>query len=115
MARIYKILTQADWKTFQAAGAYKGSPVDLADGYIHFSTLDQLVATLNKHYEGQCDLEIVAVESDTLDACALKWEPARGSLFPHLYCDLPISAVTGSYTIHAQADGHFVLPEEAAA
>lgn len=110
MTTIYKIFTRADWQAFQASGSYAGSPVDVADGYIHFSTQDQLVETLDKHYAGQSDLEIVSIDADKVDQSQLKWEPARDSLFPHLYTDLPLSAVTNNYTLSAQSDGTFTLP-----
>lgn len=112
MAPIYKILTQDDWTRFQSSGTYRGSPVDLADGYIHFSTREQLVETLDKHYRGQSSLEILAIETSALNAENLKWEPARGSLFPHLYTDLPLSAVISSFTLSAGSDGLFALPED---
>lgn len=112
MAPIYKILTQDDWTRFQSSETYAGSPVDLADGYIHFSTREQLVETLNKHYRGQDHLEILAVETSALSPDHLKWEPARDSLFPHLYTDLPLSAVISSFTLSAGSDGLFTLPED---
>lgn len=112
MAPIYKILTQGDWQRFQSSGTYAGSTVDVADGYIHFSTREQLVETLNKHYRGQETLEILAVDAAALSAEHLKWEPARDSLFPHLYTDLPLSAVTGTFTLSAGSDGLFTLPQD---
>lgn len=110
MADIFKILTRSDWQAFQSSGSYAGSPVDLADGYIHFSTREQLIETLNKHYAGQSDLEILTVGTDKVDESQLKWEPARGALFPHLYTDLPLDAVTSTFTVSAQPDGTFTLP-----
>ncbi|CAN5294854.1 DUF952 domain-containing protein [soil metagenome] len=89
----YKILTADQWAEFQATGAFKGAPVDLADGYIHMSTADQLDETLAKHFAGQSGLVIASIELDTLGD-ALKWEVSRGgALFPHYYGELPMTAV----------------------
>ncbi len=93
MARIYKILARADWVRAQAAGAFAGSPVDVADGFIHFSTAAQAQETARRHFAGQADLVVLEVEADDLGA-ALVWEPSRGGdLFPHLYGPLPVASV----------------------
>src|ERR1043166_2435844 len=90
---IYKISDAAAWQAAKRAGEFAGAPVDLADGYIHFSAADQVAETAAKHFAGQRDLVLVAVDADALGA-ALKWEPSRGgALFPHLYGKLPLTAV----------------------
>lgn len=90
---IYKIATIAQWQMAEDAGRFAGAPVDLADGFIHFSTRDQVVETASRHFAGQKDLLLVAVDTNGLGD-ALKWEPSRGgALFPHLYAELPLSAV----------------------
>ena len=90
--RIYKILPRSEWEAARAKGVFDGSAVDLADGYIHFSTAGQLDETLRRHFAGQSDLVIIGVESEDLGE-ALKWEPSRGgSLFPHLYGPMPVAA-----------------------
>jgi uncharacterized protein (DUF952 family) len=74
-------------------GSFAGAPVDLADGYIHLSTQDQVAGTLAKWFTGQEDLHLVAVDLATLGD-VVKWEEARGgALFPHIYGPLPLSAV----------------------
>jgi uncharacterized protein (DUF952 family) len=89
----YKIIDAAEWTAAQSAGAYAGSAVDLADGYIHMSTADQLAETAAKHYAGRTGLVLLSVDLDRLGA-GLKWEPSRGgALFPHLYGALPVEAV----------------------
>lgn len=93
MSRIYKILTRAEWRAAQAAGAFEGSAVDRQDGYIHFSTAGQAPETAARHFRGQDGLVVLEVEADDLGA-ALRWEPSRGgALFPHLYGVLEASAV----------------------
>ena len=94
---IYKVLSRDLWTAAEAAGQFEGAGIDLADGYIHFSTGEQLVETVEKHFAGQADLVLVAVDANALSESvgeALKWEPSRGgALFPHLYTPLPMSAV----------------------
>ena len=81
----YKLVDRAEWTTALAAGAYAGSAVDLADGYIHMSTAAQLAETARRHYAGRRELVLVEVDLAPLGA-ALKWEPSRGGdLFPHVY------------------------------
>lgn len=89
----FKVLTAEQWADFQREGVFRGAPVDMADGYIHLSTADQLDATLAKHFTGQDRLVIAEVD---LTPCgdAVRWEEAReGALFPHLYAELPMRAV----------------------
>ena len=93
MTTIYKICERAEWREAQRDGRYSGSAVDHRDGFIHFSTATQAVETAEKHFAGQKDLMLIAVDADALGA-ALKWEPSRGgALFPHLYASLPLAAV----------------------
>ena len=109
----YKIISTEDWATFQTAGTYAGSAVDLADGYIHMSTVAQVAETARKHYAGRDNLMLLTVNLDTLGE-ALKWEPSRGGdLFPHLYADLPLSAVTATQAFAVDADGSFRFEDEA--
>lgn len=90
---IYKIATADQWEAADRAGRFTGAPVDLADGFIHLSTAEQVVETAARHFAGQDDLVLVAVRPEAL-AAALRWEPSRGgALFPHLYADLPLEAV----------------------
>ena len=105
MALIYKIVGAAEWRAAAAAGAFRGSAVDERDGYIHFSTAAQAQATAAKWFSGRDDLMLVAVEATALGD-ALRWEPARdGALFPHLYAELPLSAVVWAREAPLQPDG----------
>ena len=93
MALIYKILSRSEWQAAQQAGQFAGSAVDLADGYIHFSTAAQAGETARKHFSGQADLLVLTLEADNLGE-HLKWEPSRGGdLFPHLYVPLALDQV----------------------
>jgi uncharacterized protein (DUF952 family) len=85
LSRIYKILSRADWTAAHEAQRFEGSPVDLQDGFIHFSTAAQAQETARRHFAGQADLVVLEVEADDLGE-VLRWEPSRGGeLFPHLY------------------------------
>ena len=85
MTVIYKIFRQSEWQAFVVAGETDGAPIDLSDGYIHFSTAEQAAETAAKHFAGAGDLVLLAVEAAPLGN-ALKWEVSRGgALFPHLY------------------------------
>ena len=101
--RIYKILPRAAWTAAHEAGRFEGSPLDLADGFIHFSTAAQAQETARRHFAGQADLVVLEVEGDDLGE-ALKWEPSRGGdLFPHLYG--PLDAGLVRYVTQAPLDG----------
>ena len=107
---IFKIFRRPEWDAFVAAGQTRGAPIDLTDGYIHLSTAQQVAETAAKHFVGQSDLVLVALESDRLGA-ALKWEPSRGgALFPHLYRDMRAADVVWDKSLPLGAAGH-IFPE----
>ena len=89
----YKVLTADQYAGWQSDGSFAGAPVDLADGYIHLSTEDQLAGTLERHFAGQTGLVIAAIDLALLGD-AVRWEPSRGgALFPHVYGQLPLAAL----------------------
>lgn len=95
-AVIYKLLPTADWVAAQATGRYPGSAVDRRDGFIHLSGRDQVVETAARHFAGQRELTLLAVDPARLGA-ELRWEPSRGGVpFPHLYAALPTTAVVAA-------------------
>ena len=105
----FKILSAADWRSTLVEGHYNGSPVDLADGYIHLSTTDQLEGTAAKHYAGQSDLMLVEVDLDALGDTVV-WEPSRGgALFPHIYGPLPVSATRSARPLSVTTDGRMIV------
>ena len=106
---IYKICDAAAWRAAERAGEFLGAPVDLADGFIHFSTVDQVAETAEKHFAGRRDLVLVAVDADALGP-ALKCEPSRGgALFPHLHGKLPLSAVRWTRPLPLGPDGQHLF------
>lgn len=107
---IYKIFAAEEWDALDAAGETLGAPVDLADGFIHFSTAEQAAETAAKHFAGRTGLMLAAVEADGLGP-ALKWEPSRGgALFPHLYAPLRRSDVAWVKPLPVGPDGAHVFP-----
>jgi uncharacterized protein (DUF952 family) len=111
ISTIYKILPASLWQEAQRAGVFRGSPVDLADGYIHFSTAQQAAETAAKHFAGQYDLVLLHVDADALGD-ALKWEPSRGgALFPHLYKPLDLKHVTRAVPLPLGGNGSHVFPD----
>jgi uncharacterized protein (DUF952 family) len=110
MTTIYKICRAAEWQEAVRAGLYRGSPVDVRDGYIHFSTAEQVAETLARHFAGLDDLQLIAIDTEALGA-PLKWEPARGGTpFPHLYAALPVSVALWVKPLPLDSAGRHVIP-----
>jgi len=107
---IYKIFRRSEWDALVAAGETAGAPIDLADGYVHLSTAEQITETAAKHFSEESDLVLVAVDADQLSR-DLKWEPSRGgALFPHLYRKLRLTDVVWDKSLPLGASGH-IFPE----
>ena len=105
MQLIYKLAPAALWKEAEAAGIFSGAPIDVADGFIHFSTAAQTQETAAKHFRGEPELLLIAVDPEPLTD-ALRWEVSRGGqLFPHLYRPLPLDAVRSVAEVPRRADG----------
>lgn len=105
----YKVLT-AEQLIALEQGLFEGAPIDIADGYIHLSTAAQLDETVDKHFAGQENLSVAAVDLDVLGG-ALRWEPSRGGqLFPHLYGRLTLDSIIAYGPLERGADGKVRLP-----
>lgn len=108
---IYKALTQEQWASFQKTTLFTGSPADYADGYIHLSLASQLKTTLDKWYPNQKEVALLQIEAETI-AVDLKYEISRGgAAFPHLYADLPLTAVKQVWVVSPDA-GVYRLPRD---
>jgi len=107
----YKVLTADQLNVLEHEGSFAGAPVDLADGYIHLSTADQLKGTVDKHFAGQSDLQLAAVDLEALGD-AVKWEESRGgALFPHIYgTPLTLDVVLDYGPLEYRDDGSIRLP-----
>lgn len=111
MSIIFKICPAFLWQEAEKAGSFEGAPVDIQDGYIHFSTAKQVVETARRHFAGQDDLLLIAIDADSLGA-ALRYEPSRGGdLFPHLYAPLSLSAVRWVKKLPLGVDGQHIFPD----
>ena len=106
----YKVLTAEQMAALEADGTFAGAPVDLADGYVHLSTCDQLTETVDKHFAGQDNLHVAAVDLGSFGG-SLKWEESRGGqLFPHLYGPLLLETVIAYGPLERLSDGKVKLP-----
>ena len=102
---VYKVMLDTDLIQMQRDGVFRGSPADIADGYIHLSRGSQLVATVGKHFSGVEDLMLAAVDLSRLGDTVC-WEPSRGGqLFPHIYGLLPADAVVSVAKLERTPDG----------
>jgi uncharacterized protein (DUF952 family) len=112
MQIIYKIEDKSEWSNALAKGVYIGAPIDLADGFIHFSTADQVRETAARHFGGREGLIIAAIDAEQLGS-RLKWEVSRGgALFPHLYGQLDMKAVTMTHDLPLNENGEHVFAKE---
>lgn len=111
MSTIYKVCPASAWREAERQGVFRGSADDRRDGFIHFSTASQVAGTVTKHFAGQTGLFLVAIDADALGD-ALRWEPSRGGeLFPHLYGELDLGAVTQILDLRTRSDGSHDIPE----
>jgi uncharacterized protein (DUF952 family) len=110
MPTLYKICPAALWREAEIAGVFRGSEVDIHDGFIHFSTAEQAIETAAKHFAGKPDLVLLRVDAALLGD-RMKWEPSRGgALFPHLYGDLDPAAVAKVDSLPLGPDGRHKFP-----
>jgi len=107
----YKIIDGPSWRAAEESGRFAGAAVDHADGFIHLSAADQVAETAAKHFAGMEGLLLVAVDCAALGE-DLRWEPSRGgALFPHVYGEIPMSAVRWTAPLPLDPDGRHILPE----
>ena len=107
---IFHLCRKDEWEEARSRGAYAGSSQDRQDGFIHFSTAEQLAGSARKHRAGQPNIVLLAVDPALLGD-TLKWEPSRsGALFPHLYGPLPVAAVRWTKDLPLGPDGLHILP-----
>ena len=109
---IYKIATKKQWEDAIQKGVFEGAPIDLSDGFIHFSTASQSKETAAKHFHGQKNLKLVKVAAAPLGE-ALKWEVSRGGdLFPHLYADLKTNDAISVVDLAEDETGGHIFPDD---
>jgi uncharacterized protein (DUF952 family) len=107
---VYKIMSSTELEQMRRDGLFRGSPADVADGYIHLSSASQLAATLDKHFSGVSGLVLAAVDLSRLGH-AVRWEPSRGGqLFPHIHGVLTMDSVVSVVALERTPDGAVKLP-----
>ena len=107
---IYHMCRAEEWAAAVAAGTYRGSSQDMADGFIHFSTAAQIGESARKHRAGQEGLLLVAVDAERLGD-RVKWETSRGGdRFPHLYGALDPAESASVRPLPLGPDGLHVFP-----
>jgi uncharacterized protein (DUF952 family) len=106
----YKIMSSTELEQLQRDGVFRGSPADIADGYIHLSCDSQLAGTWDKHFGGVEGLALAAVDLSRLGD-TVRWEPSRGGqLFPHIHGVLTMDAVVAVVPLQRTRDGAVKLP-----
>ncbi|WP_066780989.1 DUF952 domain-containing protein [Sphingomonas sp. CCH5-D11] len=106
----YKVLTGEQMAALERDGTFAGAPVDVQDGYVHLSTAAQLTETVDKHFAGQDDLHVAAVDLEALGE-KIRWEESRGGqLFPHLYGALTLDTLVAYSPLEREDDGTVRLP-----
>ncbi len=108
MTLIFHITERSHWQTAQQEGAYRAASLE-TEGFLHCSTLAQVVSTANAYYHGQSGLVLLCIETDRVES-EIRYERAHGELFPHLYSALNLDAVTQAIDFEPDADGNFTLP-----
>ena len=105
---IYKICSTKNWKIAKQLGAFKGFGIDLIDGYIHFSSKDQVKETARLHFTGERNLLLLKIETKNLK---IKWEKSRNNLlFPHLYDELPLSEIVSVFELKLDENNNHLFP-----
>lgn len=121
---IYKVLSTRDWNEAKKTGIFKGSDVDIRDGYIHFSTNLQLAETLRLYFRNQPHQILLQIPYSKLPSNRsvfdsilmlldqkVLWEPARRGLFPHLYDHLKVDVVSQEWNLEVDSEGYQILPD----
>ncbi len=108
---IYKICDVALWAKAERAGVFNGAEIDINDGFIHFSTGDQLASTLARHFAGRDNLLLIAVDAKTLGSKVIYEEARDGDLFPHLYQPLELKYVLWTKSLAIDASGGHIIPQ----
>ena len=109
---IYHLCRRGDWLVALEKQVYTGTGDDLRDGFLHFSTGEQVAESAARHRAGVSDLLLVGVDPDALGD-TLKWEPSRGGqLFPHLYGTLQTGFVVRVEDLPLGDDGYHQFPDD---
>lgn len=107
---LYHITTVSAAERADAAGNYRHQSLE-AEGFIHLSTLDQLLIPANERYAGRQDLVVLVIDRSSLsDDLVFEDSYGSGIEFPHLYRHLDWSSVVEVVEFPCGEDGRFTLP-----
>ena len=110
MGKVFKVCEEDDWESTKNEDLFLGSKTDQRDGFIHFSTSEQLEKTLEKYFKSKSPLYLLEVKTNELE---LVWEISRNNqFFPHLYSPLPLDMVSRVYRIFIDDEGKHIIPEQ---
>ena len=110
MGKVFKVCEEDDWESTKKEELFFGSQADRRDGFIHFSTSEQLEETLEKYFKSKSPLYLLEVKTENVE---LVWEISRNNqLFPHLYRPLPLNMVSQVYRIFIDDEGKHIIPEQ---
>ena len=108
---IYKICPEQDWRSAVKKGVFTGTQIDIEDGFIHFSPLEEGETTAAKYFAGQDGLVLVRFPVASLSG-ALKWEASRDNiLFPHFYAPLDPRLADRVWSLRLNGRKH-IFPED---
>ena len=115
---IFHITSRTAWDEAQKRGDYRAESL-ATEGFIHCSTLAQVLPVANNFYKSQSGLILLEIEPTLLSA-DLKWEPpsggapppgvVEGDMFPHIYGSINLDAVVKMVDLVSKPDGTFDLP-----
>jgi uncharacterized protein (DUF952 family) len=111
MTTLFHITTHEAWRQALIEGVYRADSLE-TEGFIHCSTIHQVVRTANRFYAGQTDLVLLVIDANRLDAELIYEESEPGERFPHLYGPLDLDAVSQSLPFQADPSGLFALPDD---
>lgn len=104
---VFKIFTPSEWAAFSASSVFKGSPLDIADGYIHLSAAPEMQGTLDKWYTSGDNVIIAEIDMARIKD-SVKWEVSRGGAkFPHQYGALTMDDILSQNVLTRNAKGRY--------
>jgi uncharacterized protein (DUF952 family) len=105
---IFHIAQQHEWAA--ATTVYRPGGFDI-EGFIHCSTASQVMKVVRRLFRGRQDLVLLRVDPDLLES-EVRFENLEGGdeLFPHIYGELDLEAVTGIEALAIGDDGEFAMP-----
>ena len=105
METLLHICPRSDWQDAQEVGEYRAASL-AQEGFIHCSTPAQVAATANRFYHGRHGLVLLVIDPSRIGP-EVRYEPADGSLFPHVYGPLNLDAVVDVQAFEPDGDGTF--------